>query len=100
MVTGRDVVDRAGRVLVPAGTRLDERHLRVLKTWGIDAVEVEVGAPPPSAARGLPPEERERVRARFRRADLAHPLVAELLEQALLRASGGDGRGAGGADVA
>jgi len=84
MVTGRDVVDRAGRVLVPAGTPLDEKHLRVLKTWGIDAVWVEGSAP--RSAPELPPREEERLRARFRHADLAHPLISELLEQARLGA--------------
>jgi hypothetical protein len=100
MVIGRDVVDRAGRMLVPAGTCLGEQHLRVLKTWGIDAVCVEGSAPRSGPIPELPPEEQERLRSRFRRADLAHPLVAELLEQALLRARQRTAAAEEGADVA
>jgi hypothetical protein len=95
MVIARDVVDRAGRLLVPAGTSLAEKHLRLLKTWGIDAVWVEGSAPAPRPAPELPPEEQERLRARFRHADLSHPLVSELLAQAQLRALQGRAAAAG-----
>ena len=35
------VHDRSGRLLVPAGTNLQERHLRVLLSWGVSSVCIE-----------------------------------------------------------
>lgn len=33
--------DRSGRLLVPAGTTLQERHLRVLRSWGVASVNIQ-----------------------------------------------------------
>ncbi|BCS54855.1 hypothetical protein [Geobacter sp. SVR] len=40
MVLSRDVCDRKGRVLLPAGAELTEKHLRIFQTWGV--VEADI----------------------------------------------------------
>ncbi len=40
MLVVRDVRDRSGRMLVREGSELDERLLRVLRSWGVSSVEV------------------------------------------------------------
>jgi hypothetical protein len=37
-VLAEDVRDRTGRLLLPAGLPLKERHLRILMTWGVTEV--------------------------------------------------------------
>jgi len=40
MIAYVDVRDRMGRILVPSGTALDERKIKMLKAWGIHSVNV------------------------------------------------------------
>lgn len=40
MVLGKQVCDVTGRVLLPEGVTLSEKHVRILRTWGILEVEV------------------------------------------------------------
>jgi hypothetical protein len=40
MVLHRDVCDRMGRVLLPAGAELTDRHLKIFRTWGV--VEADI----------------------------------------------------------
>jgi len=52
------VHDRSGRLLVPAGTTLQPRHLRVLLSWGVASVCVEdVGDEVPALDSGAPDAE-------------------------------------------
>jgi HD-like signal output (HDOD) protein len=41
MKTARDVKDQQGRLLIPAGTSLTEKHLRAMKLWGIAVAHIE-----------------------------------------------------------
>ncbi len=41
MVLSGDVKDRHGRVLLPSGTALTEKHIGILKTWGINEASIE-----------------------------------------------------------
>ena len=41
MTVAQDVKDRQGRLLIPAGTSLNEKHLRAVKLWGIAVVNIE-----------------------------------------------------------
>jgi len=41
MVLAADVVDKRGRLLIPAGKELSQKHLGALPAWGVDRVEVE-----------------------------------------------------------
>ena len=40
MVLGEDVKDLSGRMLLKAGIEIEEKHLRILRTWGILGVTV------------------------------------------------------------
>jgi hypothetical protein len=35
------VINEKGQLLLPAGTVLSDRHLRLLKSWGVGSVEIE-----------------------------------------------------------
>ena len=41
MVVATGVTDRRGRLLIPAGSELNERHIQALRMWGVTHVEVE-----------------------------------------------------------
>lgn len=41
MTLAEDLCGANGRFLLPAGTVLDDKHLRVMKIWGVTAAEVE-----------------------------------------------------------
>ena len=92
MVIAEEVRDQQGRLLMPAGTELTDRHLRAFSLWGIMSIRVrgEGGADgTEEAPLELTPaqvaEAEAIVRARFPAADLEHPFVAELLRLAALR---------------
>ena len=40
MVLAGDLVDTTGRFLIPRGTVIEEKHLRVMKSWGITEADV------------------------------------------------------------
>ncbi|MBK6421160.1 MAG: hypothetical protein IPI38_05825 [Gemmatimonadetes bacterium] len=91
MVIAEEVRDQQGRLLMPAGTALTDRHLRAFSLWGIMTIRVrgEGGADAEEAPLELTPEQVAEaeaiVRARFPVADLDHPFMAELLRLAALR---------------
>ena len=89
MILGEDVHDAQGRLLMPKGTALTDRHLRAFQLWGILAVGIcgPEGDEPPAArispellaqAEGL-------IRPRFRNNDPGHPLIAVLMAICALR---------------
>lgn len=41
MVLAADVKDRRGRLIMPSGTTITDRHLRSFKMWGVTHVEVD-----------------------------------------------------------
>ena len=41
MITAADVLDRSGRLLFPVNTPLEEKHFRILQTWGIHALNIK-----------------------------------------------------------
>jgi len=91
MKVGRDVVETSGQILLRAGTEITEQHLRVLRSWGIQTVEIEGARPaePEDAflARADPAtfdRAQAAVTERFRCADPAHPAIAELMRLAVL----------------
>lgn len=43
MVLATDVKDRRGRLLMPAGRELTEKHLEAFRMWGVSGFEVEGG---------------------------------------------------------
>jgi hypothetical protein len=94
-----NVLDRNGRVLLRARTALTERHLRALKIWGVSEASVlgarQEEARPRSRDVSVDPAAQaaaeSALRERFRHADTAHPFVAELYRQCLLRVRPGVG---------
>ena len=82
MVLAADVLDRRGRLLIPAGRALSEKHVGALRMWGIEHVEVQgehVEEVPASVAS---PEQlaqaQEEVAELFRNAGSDHPFLAHL----------------------
>ena len=88
MVVKNDIKDRSGRVLLRAGAEINERSLRVLRTWGITSIEVEgEGAGDDDEEQNsftYPPEvlaqAQSRMEKMFRRVDLQHPAAKRLSE--------------------
>ena len=73
MTLAAPVHDRSGRLLIPAGMTLQDKHLRVLRAWGVSEVRIQDGDPPatepvPDAAEGTQPTAGERIRMPPRRA--------------------------------
>lgn len=54
MRIGKDVCDRSGRLLVAAGTLLEQRQLRILKSWGV--AEITITQQADAEDEGLAPE--------------------------------------------
>jgi hypothetical protein len=84
MLLAEEVRDQQGRLLMPAGTELTERHLRAFQLWGILSVRIRAAdAAPDPAAVPLSPEQLAEgealVLARLRETDPAHPLIVELV---------------------
>ena len=89
MVLSADVTDRRGRLLIPNGRPLDEKHLQALKMWGITAVEIEGDDPVGGDTEALDPallgQAREVLSTHLRNLPMDHPLVLALIELALPR---------------
>ncbi|HOW67662.1 MAG TPA: hypothetical protein P5186_14725 [Candidatus Paceibacterota bacterium] len=92
MVAATDVKNMDDMLLIPAGTRLTEKHINILLTWGIEEVVVEAGDQvnePVDPLRTIPPEMLQRitadVRKRFRSLDDSSPVQQEILRLAILR---------------
>lgn len=41
MILSKDIKDRTGRTLLKADMVLQEKHLKILKTWGISTIEIQ-----------------------------------------------------------
>ncbi len=91
MVLAAAIHDSGGRLLVPAGIALTDKHLRLFQMWGIADAEVEgegAGAPEeePLDAASLSAAEAE-LRPHFRHADLSHPVVAAVFRYCVTAAA-------------
>ena len=90
MVLLSDVKDKKGRLLIPAGNELSDRHCQALKMWGVQSIEVELDDGQEPAEIQVDPEVEARLRAelddRFRQVDRSHPFIEMLYEVALRRA--------------
>lgn len=92
MVLAEDVFDQQGRMLMPVGTELTDRHLRACQLWGIMSIRIRAeGAGPEAVLHAPTPEQyaaaEAATRQRFRLNDLTHPLVAELFQVCLTQAA-------------
>jgi hypothetical protein len=88
-----DVLDRNGHPLVRAGTIISDKDLRRFKMWGVAEVEVlgHEAEAEETAVQTIDPTIVEhcehQARQMFRHADLTHPFVAQLYQEALIRMS-------------
>lgn len=84
MVLAADVLDAAGRMLLPRGTTLTDRHLRYCQMWGILTVDVVGEGADHVEGPALDPahlaEADATLRPRFRHADLGDAVVATLFD--------------------
>lgn len=91
MRLAKDVHDRNGRLILPAGTEIAEAHLRTLKVWRVVSVSVEAGSEePPAPGDALNPVIKKRLEIRFKQlfqnADVSHPFMQRLYEYGFNRA--------------
>jgi len=91
MEVADDVIGPGGRLLMPAGTVLTEKHIQAFESWNVPSASIVSEtdgngasgvAPPP-----LDPAHERRIRDRFRHNDLEHPFIACLLQEILGRAA-------------
>jgi hypothetical protein len=92
MIVGTDVRDRSGRLLLGSGTELTERHLYVLRTWGVVEVEIngiEENQPNIKSADTFAPELLESIEKEitpiFMYTDREHPAIKELIRMRIIR---------------
>lgn len=98
MVLSRDVCDRSGRMLLPAGAELAEKHFSIFRMWGVLEIEVAGAAPAedvdsqPGSAEVIDPERlaaaREDVERVFVYNDPEHPAIRELMRICTERRAG------------
>ena len=99
MVLASDVRDRSGRLLLTGGTELNDRHLYILRTWGIIEAEVageEEDPECPELANAISPELWSAIEGEitpfFRHADITHPAMKELLRMRIMKKARYDNR--------
>jgi len=89
MVLGQPVSDLHGRLLIPAGARLTERHLAALRVWGVQHLMVEGDGPTTSLRSPLSPalvaQAEAEVSDLFRNTDTSHRFLAQLRRLAVER---------------
>ena len=90
MVLAAPVIDRRGRLLIPEGASLSERHVQALMVWGVAKIEVEGDEPEGAQAEAPSPEALARAEAaveqRFAVVGTDHPFLAQLKACAIERA--------------
>jgi len=94
MTLKSNVCDRSGRLLLPAGSELADKQLKILKTWGVTEADIERGpdeeladaAIDVSAVDPLVLAEAEQAIAElFCHNDPQHPMIHELMKICLGR---------------
>lgn len=92
MILKADVIDRSGRLLLPSGSELTDKHLQIFRTWGVLEAEVVADSESESeiqAADLMDPERLAQadamVRPMFVHNDLEHPAINELLRLCIAR---------------
>ena len=82
---GEDIVLPNGRLLIREGTLLDFEHLRAVRLWGVQEVEIrdsrrstqDFCSPPTPGSETLIGEELELLQKKFSKCDLDHPVFQE-----------------------
>jgi hypothetical protein len=94
MQVEEDVLSVNNTLLIAAGTQLTPRHLRVLKTWGLEAIRIkdearpdDNSAPAPAVDPSMLERAQARVAERMKLVDTSHPGVALIRDLAVRRAA-------------
>ena len=90
MVTDQDIFTPGGRLLLPAGTTLTARHIRMLEARDITHTTVASPDPPRVAAGAAAPlsaQQEQQLFKRLQHNDAGHPFIAELARLYRLRAA-------------
>jgi hypothetical protein len=89
MILSADLSESGGRLLLPAGTELTDRHLRYFHMWGVAEVEVQGDDRLQDPAATVDPEVRAAIEARlghlFRHVDVAQAAAAQVFAYCLAR---------------
>ena len=93
MLLKSDVCDRSGRMLLPAGGELTDRHLKIFRTWGVLEADIEDGdsleTPQSLPGADVDPVRlaaaEEGVQRIFRLNDPGHPAIRELMRICIAR---------------
>jgi hypothetical protein len=89
MTLSADLFESGGRLLLPAGTALTDRHLRYFHMWGVAEVEIEGDDRLQDPAATVDPATRAAIETRlgdlFRHVDLTHPAAAQVFAYCLAR---------------
>lgn len=86
MLLASDVLDRSGRLLLKTGTELTDRHLYILRTWGV--IEADIVGAEDNFACAAPDKAidpmlwstlEDKIMPLFLHTDLSHPAMNGLL---------------------
>jgi len=87
MILASHARDPNGRLLLPAGEEITDKHIRTLKAWGIAEVDIESnkdevseGQPSVKNREPVPTQVMEEVDELFRYTNKQHPAIKELIE--------------------
>ena len=88
MVLAADIIDESGRLLLPSGTTVSEKHLRFCQMWGVSEAEIVTSeGEPPTVEAVVDPARVEAARTavlpRFRHVDSTHPVIDALVHHAV-----------------
>jgi len=92
MILGGDIKDRNGLVLLSAGHEITEKHLKILKMWGIMEVDIEGVTREETISEAtsqidplLLQEAETKIREQFRHTDMENRFMNELFRLLTLR---------------
>ena len=89
MKLSADLLETGGRLLLPAGTELTDRHLRYFQMWGVLEAEIEgqegETAPPAPVDPAVQAAVEARLADLFRHTDRNHPAVAQVFSHCVAR---------------
>lgn len=89
MLLAKDVHDPNGAILIRAGVALTERHLKALKSWGVEHIAIQSAEELPPSLAAMDPsfiaETRTHLDLQFSLSNPDHPAVNALYEICLER---------------
>ncbi|SDU09388.1 hypothetical protein SAMN05444156_1919 [Verrucomicrobium sp. GAS474] len=89
MTLEKDVKNSHGQVLIRSGMELKERHLTLIRSWGVTEVVVRGEEKPKGEAIDVSPEAyawaENSLKLRFSKAPLNDPVMQEIFRQSVMR---------------